>query len=158
MAYNEIYMQEQNHPAWKNDRMKPSSARLGAKGCFIDCVRYAWSRLNSKMLGLAEANAKMSAINGYTMNGDAKWDAIRKALGLIIYNKRPTTSKTIITMRNVLVRGRDNALFSHWVTELRGGLMFDPLRAGGKFVHPITFYSPVFIKPGVINRRWITKA
>lgn len=154
--YDEKYMQEQNHPAWKNDRMRPSAATLGAKGCFIDCARYAASKLFNKFIPIAETNQKMGAISGYTPDGDAKWDAIRKVLGVIVSANKPAGN--CVTMRNVWVRGKNNAMFSHWVVELSGGLMMDPLRAGGNFVHKLDFYPPVFIKAGVVNRRYIRKA
>lgn len=157
-GYDEKFMQEQNHPLWRNDRMRPSTATLGAKGCFIDCARYGASRLFNKLIPIKETNQKMGATpGGYTANGDASWDAIRKVLGIKISATRPT-GVPVVTMRNVWVRGINNAMFSHWVVELSGGLMMDPLKAGGNFVHKIDFYPPVFIKAGVINRRYISKA
>lgn len=158
MSYDEKYMQEQNHPLWRNDRMRPSSQTLGKKGCFITCARYAASRIYDKMIPIKETNVKMNAVLGYTIDGDSKWDGIKKVLGVVVSSTKPNTTKKIITMRNVLARGANNQMFYHWVVELSGGQMMDPLRAGGKFVHPISFYPPVFIKPNVINRRYIVKA
>lgn len=155
--YDEKYMQEQNHPAWKNDRMRPSTATLGLKGCFIDCARYGASRLYNKFIPIAETNRAMGAINGYTKDGDAYWSAIKKVLKIVVSSTKPS-GRPVVTMRNVWVRGRNNAMFSHWIVELSGGLMFDPLRAGGNFVHKLDFYPPVLSRPGVINRRYLSKA
>ena len=155
-GYDEKFMQEQNHPLWRNDLMKPSKAKLGPKGCFITNVRYAKSRIVNKMYGVKEVNQQMSIIVGYTENGDAKWDAVKKVLGLTISKAKPSKAKSaIITMRNVLVRDINNNFTSHWVTELKGGLMYDPLKTGGNFVHRIDFFAPVFAAPGLINRRYV---
>jgi hypothetical protein len=156
--YNEIYMQEQNHPAWQGNQMRPSTATLGQKGCFMDCLRYAKSKLENKMLGLAEANEAMSVARGYTLGGEAIHAKVLEVLKLRISLSKPWFTNRVVTMRNVWVRGKNNVTYSHWITELSGGLMFDPLMAGGQFVHKIDFYVPVLLAGGALNRRFITLA
>lgn len=153
-GYDEKYMHAQNHPLWGGDVMGRSGQTLRAKGCFIDCLTYIRSRKENKDYGLREQNKAMGVAGGYNSAGDTLWDVVKRIMRLSIFKTKPAVGR-VFTMRNVWVRGRNNAVFSHWVVELAGGLMFDPLQAGGNFVHKLDFYPPVFIRAGVINRRYV---
>lgn len=142
MAYDQKWMHAQTHPLWRNNPMRPSRQTIGAKGCFISCLTYIRSRKENKDYGIPEQVKEMSAHRGFDHNGVTQWDVVRKVMHLTISRIKPRSGRIYI-MRNVLVHGANNQLFTHWVVELSGGQMYDPLFAGGQFVRPINFYPPV---------------
>lgn len=163
--YNEAFMHAQNQPEWANNKMLPSNQTIGAKGCFISCLTYIRSRkefgynVNYKGYEIPDQVKLMSAHRGFDMAGNTIWAAAKNHMGLRIERTRSVIDAALnrlpFVMRNVWVRGSGNAMFSHWVVELRGNLCYDPLRSGGNFVHSLDEFVPVYNSSKRVNRRFI---
>lgn len=151
--YPELYMHSQLQPEWADVELGHSGKTIGSDGCFISCITYLWSRKENRNHEIPDAVRWMDNVNGFTEDGLLLWDRIYWITGLVISSKKSLFTK--YTMRQVLVPDKNRRLFTHWVVELRGGLMYDPLRTGGNFVHDINFFQPVRDSKNNIVKRYL---
>jgi len=152
-GYDEVFMHAQNQPEWQSKTLGKTSLTIGDYGCFASCVTYCWSRKENKNHEIPDFVDEAGKRDGFNSEGLLSWQTVKEITGLTVTKDRPWFGR-VFTMRNVLVAGKDR-VFSHWVVELSGGLMYDPLRKGGSFVHAIDFYPPVRDSKNQIIRRYL---
>lgn len=151
-GYPEQWMFAQNDERWQNIQLGISGLTVGSDGCFATCITYLWSRKDKKEHTPTEFVGKANEIKGFTSIGLLNHSAVNNVTGLQVLTTRPLIGR--FTMRNVLVQGKHGA-FGHWVVELKGGLMYDPLRIGGQLVKKIDAFPPLRDSRNNIIRRYI---
>lgn len=149
--YNEQYMECQlDYP---NLHLGTSPYTVADSGCFSAVIVYAGHKLKKFGGTLGQFVEAANQIDGYTIDGLLKWDAIKKLTGLKVSKDKPLWGN-YCTMRMVWYPGVKTS-YQHWVMELHGGLMFDPMKKGGNLVHEINFFAPVLNTKKQIERRYI---
>lgn len=122
-------------------------------GCVVTSTAYILSRFYVKDITPGEWLTWLNSHNGFS--GDLLlWKKVDEyTKGKLVY----TTDKNnkSYTMRNVWVMGANRAMYSHWVVELSGGYMLDPLDGN---IKSINAYPPVLdSKKQIVQRYFLRK-
>lgn len=142
----------QTDPVWGKRLLGDTKSTMTRFGCVVTSTAYIISRWRVKDLTPGDWLTWLNTHIGFSADL-LLWKKVDEfSKGKLVYTTDATNRS--YTMRNVFVMGTNRALFSHWVVELSGGLMFDPLDGN---IKDLSSYSPILDAAKKINRRYFLK-